>query len=84
VVIAAPSPFPFQSHGAAAAAEAFDALTRTLARICGDPYDRLFSRPIRGGDPSERMAEFGDSGFIEFTVDQAEGLVHVYTLLWFG
>jgi hypothetical protein len=65
-------------------APAFDALTQTLARICADPYDRLFSRPIRTGDPSERMAELGDSGFIEFTVDDAEGLVHVYALLWLG
>jgi hypothetical protein len=64
--------------------EAFDVLAQTLARICADPYDRLFSRPARTGDPSERMAELGDSGFIEFTVDDAEGLVHVYALLWLG
>ena len=63
---------------------AFDVLAQALARICADPYDRLFSRPIRAGDAAERMAELGDSGFIEFTVDDAEGLVHVYTLLWFG
>jgi hypothetical protein len=30
------------------------------------------------------MAELGDSGFIEFTVDDTEGLVHVYALLWLG
>jgi hypothetical protein len=65
-------------------AEAFDALSQTLARICADPHDRLFSRPVRAGDPAERMAELGDSGFIEFTVDEAEGLVHVYTLVWSG
>jgi hypothetical protein len=43
--------------------DAFDLLVRTLARICDDPYDRLFSLPS-GKDPSERMGELGDSGFI--------------------
>ena len=65
-------------------AEAFDVLSQTLARICADPYDRLFSRPVRAGDPAERMAELGDGGFTEFTVDEAEGLVHVYTFVWSG
>ncbi len=64
--------------------EAFDALTQALARICTDPYDRLFSKPVQAADPSERMAELGDNGFIEFRVDEAERVVHVYTLLWFG
>ena len=49
-------------------ADAFGILIRTLARICDDPYDRLFSMPT-GGDPRERMAELGDSGFFVFTVD---------------
>lgn len=48
--------------------DAFDLLVRTLARICDDPYDRLFSMPT-GKDPHERMAELGDSGFIVLTVD---------------
>jgi hypothetical protein len=30
------------------------------------------------------MAELADKGFIEFTVDDAGGLVHVYALLWLG
>ena len=64
--------------------EAFDVLAQTMARICADPYDRLFSRPMRAADPSERMADLGVSGFIQFTVDDAKGLVHVYVLLWVG
>lgn len=55
-----------------------------LARICLYPYDRLHSVPVRDDDPSERMAELGDSGFIEFTVDEAEGLVGIYSLVWLG
>jgi len=64
-------------------ADAFDILTRTLARICNDPYDRLFSMPT-GEDSRERMAELGDSGFIIFTVDDEAGLVRVYDLVWVG
>jgi len=61
-----------------------DALTRAMARICEDPYDRLLSMPVRDDDPRERMAELGDFGFIEFRVDEAAGLVRVYTLVWVG
>ena len=64
--------------------EAFDVLTRTLARICEDPYDRLFSMAVRDDDPRERMAELGDLGFVEFRVDEAAGLVRVLTLVWAG
>jgi hypothetical protein len=64
--------------------DAFDALARILVRICADPYDRLLSKPVRADDPSERMAELGDNGFIEFAVDEPAGLVRVYTLLWLG
>ena len=64
--------------------EAFDVLTRTLARICEDPYDRLFSMAVRDDDPQERMAELGDLGFVEFRVDEAAGLVRVLTLVWAG
>jgi hypothetical protein len=64
-------------------ADAFDILIRTLARICDDPYDRLFSMPT-GVNPCERMAELGDSGFIVFTVDDDAGLVRVYDLVWTG
>jgi hypothetical protein len=60
-------------------AEALDVLVRTLARICDDPYDRLFSRAVRSDDPRERMAELGDLGFMEFRVDEAAGLVRVLT-----
>ena len=55
-----------------------------MARICADPYDRLFSVAVRDDDPRERMAEFGDLGFMEFEVDEAAGLVRVYTLVWVG
>jgi hypothetical protein len=64
-------------------ADAFDTLTRTLARICDDPYDRLLSMAT-GEDPHERMAELGDSGFIIFTVDEDASLVRVYDLVWVG
>ena len=62
--------------------DALDALAQTVARICADPYDRVISAAIL--DIRRRMAELGDAGFIEFTVDEAEGLVHVYALLWLG
>lgn len=62
--------------------DALDVLVRTLARICDDPYDRLFSRAVRVEDPQERMAELGDFGFIEFRVDEVAELVRVLTLVW--
>ena len=40
----------------------FDLLVQVLARICEDPYDRLFSKAMRASDPTRRMAELGDSG----------------------
>ena len=61
--------------------DAFDVLARTMARICEDPYDRLFSLAVRDEDPRERMAELGDAGFIQFTVDESAGLVRVYDLV---
>lgn len=64
-------------------ADAWDVLVRTLARICDDPYERLFSKPL-GEDPRERLAELGDSGFIEFAVDEYAGLVRVYRFAWLG
>jgi hypothetical protein len=48
------------------------------------PYDRLFSLAVRDEDPRERMAELGDAGFIQFTVDESAGLVRVYDLVWIG
>jgi hypothetical protein len=66
------------------APEALDVLVRALARICEDPYDRLFSRAVQEDDPRERMAELGDLGFVEFRVDEAAGLVRVLTLVWAG
>jgi hypothetical protein len=30
------------------------------------------------------MAELGNTGFIQFTVDEAVGLVRVYDLVWLG
>jgi hypothetical protein len=44
--------------------EAFDMLVRTLARICDDPYDPVFSAPVPPM-PSRRVADLGDFGFIE-------------------
>ena len=64
--------------------EGFDLLVQILARICEDPYDRLFSRPTRASEPTRRMAELGDFGFMEFRVDEAAGLVRVVTLVWLG
>jgi hypothetical protein len=64
--------------------EALDVLVELMARICTDPYDRLLSMPVRSDYPAERMAELGDFGFIEFTADEAAGLVRVYSLIWLG
>ena len=36
---------------------------------------------MRDEDPQERMAEPGDTGFIQLTVDEAVGLVRVYDLV---
>ena len=55
-----------------------------MARICDSPYDRLFSMAMRDEDPQERMAELGDLGFIEFSVDEPAGLVRVLTVVWAG
>ena len=65
-------------------ARGFDLLVQVLARICEDPYDRLLSRDLRAGDPTRRMAELGDFGFVEFLVDDAAQLVCVVTLVWTG
>lgn len=64
--------------------EGFDLLVQVLARICEDPYDRLFSMALRAGDPGRRMAELGNFGFVEFLVDDAAGQVRVVTLVWAG
>lgn len=64
--------------------EALDTLVRTMARICEDPYYRLLSMAVRDDEPTERMAELGDHGFIEFKVDEAASLVRVYSLVWLG
>jgi hypothetical protein len=64
--------------------EALDVLVERMARICADPFDRMLSMPVRSENPAERMAELGDFGFIEFTVDEAAGLVRVYSLVWLG
>lgn len=65
--------------------DALDAMTQPLARICADPYDRIHSVAILDENPARRMAELGDAaGFIEFTVDETKGLLHVYALLWLG
>jgi hypothetical protein len=65
-------------------AEALDLLVRTMARICEDPYDRLLSVAVSNNNPRERMAEYGDLGFVEFEVDEAAKLIRVYALVWVG
>ncbi|MBO0831725.1 MAG: hypothetical protein J2P28_13565 [Actinobacteria bacterium] len=62
---------------------AFDLLVQTLARICDDPYDPVFSSPAPSS-LGNRVADLGDSGFIEFVVDDESGLVSVYNLVWIG
>ena len=64
--------------------DAVDVLAQTWPRICEDPYDRLSSMAVSDEDPQERMAELGDAGFIQFTVDEDAGLVRVYSLVWVG
>lgn len=63
--------------------EALDLLVSVVADVCTDPYDRMTSMPLRD-DGHLRMAELGDGGFIEFRVDDAVGIVHVYRLVWVG
>jgi hypothetical protein len=41
-------------------------------------------RPWLDGEALRQMAELGDAGFIQFTVDEAAGLVRVYDLVWLG
>jgi hypothetical protein len=63
--------------------EGFDLLVRTLSRICENPYDPVFSTPV---PPvlSRRVADLGDSGFIEFIVDEPAELIRVINLAWVG
>jgi hypothetical protein len=63
--------------------EAFDMLVRTLARICEDPFDPVFSVPVPPA-AGRRVADLGDFGFIEFIADEAKGLIRVYHLVWTG
>jgi len=63
--------------------EAFDMLTWTLTRICDNPYDPVFSAPMPPV-PGRRVADLGDSGFIEFIADEATGPVRIYHLVWTG
>ena len=64
-------------------AEALDTLARTLARICENPYDPVFSAPVPPV-PGRRVADLDDYGFIEFTVDEAAHLIRVYHMIWTG
>jgi hypothetical protein len=64
--------------------EALDVRVERMARICLDPYDRMLSMPVSDSNPAGRMAELSDAGFIEFLVDEAVGLVRVYSLVWLG
>lgn len=56
----------------------------STARICADPYDLLLSVAVSDDNPQERMAEFGDLGFIEFKVDEAAQLIRIYAVVWVG
>ena len=58
--------------------------TSTLCAARAALARRLFSLAVRDEDPRERMAELGDAGFIQFTVDESAGLVRVYDLVWIG
>jgi hypothetical protein len=62
-------------------AEAFDTLVAVMARICADPYDPVYSAPAPPV-PGRRVADLGDSGFIEFIADESAGLVRVFYLVW--
>lgn len=62
-------------------AEAWDVLVRTLARICDDPYDPVFSSPAPPV-PGRRVADLGESGFIEFITDEESLPIHVHELVW--
>jgi hypothetical protein len=42
--------------------EALDVLVRALARICEDPYDRLFSRAVQEDDPGTAWLSWVTSG----------------------
>ena len=72
-----------QMYGLPAAA--FDLLVTVLVRVCGDPYDPVFSVPA-GGELAgrRRVADLDDFGFIVFVVDDDEGLLRVYDLVWTG
>ena len=60
--------------------DAFDTLVRTLARICDDPYDPVFSTPAPPV-PGRRVADLGDVGFI---ADEDASLIRVFHLVWTG
>jgi hypothetical protein len=63
--------------------EAFQTLVRTLARICDDPFSRVHSMPVTK-DSLDRVAELGNTGFIEFSVDEEAALIRVHYLVWTG
>jgi hypothetical protein len=64
-------------------ADAWDVLIRTLARICDDPYDPVFSSPAPPV-PGKHVADLGDFGFIEFIIDEDAALIRVVGLVWTG
>ena len=46
---------------------------------------RLTRMPRNGpSDPADRVAEFGDQGFVEFRVDEQAALVRIYAVAWTG
>jgi hypothetical protein len=63
---------------------ALDEIVRLMARVCEDPYDMVLSAPFKDAEPSNRVADVGGRGFVEFQVDEAAGLVRVYAVAWIG
>jgi hypothetical protein len=63
--------------------DALDVLVRAMARVCDDPYDPVYSSPTSPA-PGRRVADLDERGFVEFTVDEAAGLVRIYALAWIG
>jgi len=62
--------------------EAFDMLVRTLARICDDPYDPVFSVPVPPV-PGRRVADLGDFGFSS-SIRLEPSPYHPWGLSWSG
>jgi hypothetical protein len=65
-------------------AEALDLLARAMARICEDHTTGCSAWRCGTMTPGSGWPSSATSGFMEFEVDEAVGLVRVYTLVWVG